>query len=228
MPAFTYQADGLVDGDTFTAAPSITAGVQDTDTLGKYDIVIGGTLRNSGSYSITYVNGTLYIVECFYTVTVTDGTGGGEYAEGDTVTVTANDRSGYTFTKWSSGDGVSFADSKAKTTTFTMPAKSVTVKANYTRNSSENNGGGSGDSGNSGGSGNNGGNSGDNRNNGGGGSTNPGNGNSTPQIPVTPPAQNTNLGSEATPGTGTTPVNPGTGNTVRPGTGSGGNTGISA
>ena len=226
MPAFTYRADGLVNGDTFTTAPSITASVQNTDTLGKYDIAInGGTLRNSESYHITYVNGTLKIVECFYTVTVTDGTGGGEYAEGDTVTVTANDRSGYTFTGWSSEDGVGFADSKAKTTTFTMPAKSVTVKANYTRNSSGgNNGGGSGDGGNSGGSGNNGGgNSGDNENNGGqgsggGDSTNPGNGSNTPQIPVIPPADNTNPGNEATPGTGTTPVNPGTGNTVRPGT----------
>lgn len=225
MPALTYRADGLVNGDTFTKAPSITAGVQNTDTLGKYDIVInGGTLQNSESYHITYVNGTLKIVERFYTVTVTDGTGGGEYAEGDTVTVTANDRSGYTFTGWSSEDGVGFADSKAKTTTFTMPAKSVTVKANYTRNSSGgNNGGGSGDGGNSGGSGNSGGgNSGDNGNNGGGGSTNPGNGNTTPQIPVIPPAENTN------PGTGTTPVNPGNGNTSRPGSGSGSGTGTPA
>ena len=231
MPAFTYRADGLVNGDTFTTAPSIIAGVQNTDTLGKYDIVInGGTLRNSESYHITYVNGTLNIVERFYTVTVTDGTGGGEYAEGDTVTVTANDRSGYTFTGWSSEDGVGFADSKAKTTTFTMPAKSVTVKANYTRNSSGgNNGGGSGDGGNSGGSGNNsGGNSGDNRNNGGGGSTNPGNGSTTPQIPVIPPAENINPGNEATPGTGTTPVNPGNGNTSRPGTTPGSGTGTPA
>ena len=231
MPAFTYRADGLVNGDTFTTAPSIIAGVQNTDTLGKYDIVInGGTLRNSESYHITYVNGTLNIVERFYTVTVTDGTGGGEYAEGDTVTVTANDRSGYTFTGWSSEDGVGFADSKAKTTTFTMPAKSVTVKANYTRNSSGgNNGGGSGDGGNSGGSGNNGGgNSADNRNNGGGGSTNPGNGSTTPQIPVIPPAENINPGNEATPGTGTTPVNPGNGNTSRPGTTPGSGTGTPA
>ena len=231
MPAFTYRTDGLVNGDTFTKAPAITAGAQDTDTLGKYDIVInGGTLRNSESYSITYVNGTLNIVERFYTVTVTDGTGGGEYAQGDTVTVTANEKNGYTFTGWSSGDGVAFADSKAKTTTFTMPTKSVTVKANYTRNSSGgNNGGGSGDGGNSGGSGNNsGGNSGDNRNNGGGGSTNPGNGSTTPQIPVIPPAENINPGNEATPGTGTTPVNPGNGNTSRPGTTPGSGTGTPA
>ena len=232
MPALTYRAEGLVNGDTFTTAPSITAGTQNTDTLGKYDIVIsGGTLRNSESYSITYVNGTLNIVERFYTVTVTDGTGGGEYAEGETVTVTANDRSGYTFTGWSSGDGVAFADSKAKNTTFTMPAKSVTVKANYTRNSSGGNtGGGSGDGGNSGGSGSNsGGNSGGNGNNGGGGSTNPGNGNTTPQPSVTQPADtNTNPGNETALGTGTTPAGPGSGNTVRPGTAPGSGTGTPA
>lgn len=228
MPAFTYRADGLVNGDTFTKAPSITVGAQNTDILGKYDIVIkGGTLRNSGSYQITYVNGILNIAERFYTVTVTDGAGGGEYAEGDTVTVTANERNGYTFTGWSSKDGIAFADSKAKNTTFTMPAKSVTVKANYTRNSSGgNSGGGSGDGGDSGGSG--GGNAGGNGNNGGQGSgaggTNPGNGNTPPQIPAIPPAQNTNPGNGAV--TGKTPVNPGHGNASgqRAGSGSGAGT----
>ena len=231
MPAFTYRAEGLVNGDTFTTAPSITAGAQNTDTLGKYDIVIsGGTLRNSESYRITYVNGTLNIVERFYTVTVTDGTGGGEYAEGDTVTVTANERNGYTFTGWSSEDGAAFADSKAKTTTFTMPAKSVTVKANYTRNSSGgNNGDGSGgNGGSSGGNENNGGSGGNDegQGSGGGGSTNPGNGNTTPQPSVTQPTDtNTSPGNETAPGTGTTPVNPGSGNTVRPGTAPGSGTG---
>lgn len=52
MPAFTWRADGLVNGDTFTKSPSITADIQDTDILRKYDIVInGGTLQNSESYS---------------------------------------------------------------------------------------------------------------------------------------------------------------------------------
>ena len=248
MPPFTYKAPGLVNGDTFTADPAMTAGVQDTDTLGKYDIVIsGGTLRNSESYNITYVNGILNIVECFYTVTVTDGTGSGEYAEGDTVTVTADERNGYTFTGWSSGDGVAFADSKAKTTTFTMPAKAVAVKANYTRNSSGGNtGGGSGDGGNSGGSGDNGGtggnsgsggNSDDNGNNGGGensggqdsGSTGPGNGTTAPQIPAIPSA-GTNIapGNGAAPGTGTTLANSGKGNAAKPGTSLGSGAGTPA
>ena len=231
MPPFTYKAPELVNGDTFTADPSMTAGVQDTDILGKYDIVIsGGTLRNSESYNITYVNGILNIVERFYTVTVTDGTGSGEYAEGDTVTVTADERNGYTFTGWSSGDGVTFADSTAKTTTFTMPAKAVAVKANYTRNSSGGNTGGGG--GNSGGNENNGGTGGGdsgNGNNGGNGSTNPGNGNTTPQPSVTQPTDtNASPGNGANPGTGTTPVNPGNGNTSRPGAGSGSGAGTPA
>ncbi len=210
MPALTWRADGLVNGDTFTTAPAVTAGAQNTNTLGKYDIAIsGGTLRNGGSYRITYVNGTLRIVERLYTVTVTDGAGGGEYAEGDTVTVTAHDRSGYTFTGWSSGDGVVFADSRARTATFIMPAKSVTVKADYTRNSGGSTGGsdGSGNSGgNSGGSGNSGGK--------GSGSKNPVNGNTAPQSPVIPPAENTGPGNGAAPGTGKAPTNPGNGNTA--------------
>lgn len=207
MPAFTYIAAGLVNGDTFTKDPSMTTSVQNTDTLGRYDIVInGGTLRNSGSYQITYANGILNITECFYNVTVVNGTGGGEYAEGDTVTVTANDRSGYTFTGWSSADGVTFANNSARTTTFTMPAKAVTVKADYSRNSSGNNGGGSGGNGNSGGFAGNsgGGNAGGNEENGGqdseGNNTNPGNGNLSRPVPQ-PAGVGTNPGNETAPGT---------------------------
>ena len=69
-----------------------------------------------------------------YKVTIIDGSGDGNYSEGDTVTIIANKKSGYTFTGWSSGDGVTFQDSKAETTTFKMPAKAVTVMANFSTN----------------------------------------------------------------------------------------------
>ena len=69
-----------------------------------------------------------------YKVTIIDGSGDGNYSEGDTVTIIANKKSGYTFTGWSSGDGVTFEDSKAETTTFKMPAKAVTVMANFSTN----------------------------------------------------------------------------------------------
>lgn len=56
-------------------------------------------------------------------------TGGGSYAEGDTVTLTATPDSGYHFTGWTSSDGVTFANASSESTTFTMPAGDVTVRA---------------------------------------------------------------------------------------------------
>ena len=55
--------------------------------------------------------------------------GDGSYAEGDTVTINAGSRSNYTFSGWSSSDGVTFADINSTSTTFVMPARNVTVTA---------------------------------------------------------------------------------------------------
>ena len=80
-----------------------------------------------------------------YTVAVNGGTGGGEYAVGATVTVTANaPASGQQFDKWTVNSGsVTLANAASSTTTFTMPAEAVSVTATYKTNT----GGGSGDSG---------------------------------------------------------------------------------
>lgn len=135
LPAFTYTVTGLVDGDAVTTAPTMSTAADGT-AAGTFDITItGGVVANAASYSITHTKGTLTVAELLFTATVTNGTGGGSYAEGATVTITANDRSGYTFTGWSCVD-VTFANATAKTTTFTMPAKAVTVTANYRKNSS--------------------------------------------------------------------------------------------
>ena len=78
------------------------------------------------TYAIGYEEGTSYAV------TVNSGTGGGDYAEGATVTITADAApSGKVFDKWTTSDGVTFANASSATTTFTMPAKAVTVTANY-------------------------------------------------------------------------------------------------
>ena len=78
------------------------------------------------TYAIGYEEGTSYAV------TVNSGTGGGDYAEGATVTITANAApSGKVFDKWTTSDSVTFANASGATTTFTMPAKAVTVTANY-------------------------------------------------------------------------------------------------
>jgi len=67
-----------------------------------------------------------------YTVTVNSGSGGGSYATNATVTITANAApSGKVFDKWTTSDGVNFANASATTTTFTMPAKNVSVTATY-------------------------------------------------------------------------------------------------
>ncbi|MBQ9721592.1 MAG: S-layer homology domain-containing protein, partial [Oscillospiraceae bacterium] len=83
------------------------------------------------TYAIGYEEGTSYAV------TVNSGTGGGDYAEGATVTITADAApSGQVFDKWTTSDGVSFANANSATTTFTMPTKAVTVTATYRNTSS--------------------------------------------------------------------------------------------
>lgn len=66
-----------------------------------------------------------------YMVTVTKGTGGGEYEEGVSVTLTANTPgAGERFTGWTL-TGVSVADTTQTEITFNMPANAVTATANY-------------------------------------------------------------------------------------------------
>jgi hypothetical protein len=70
--------------------------------------------------------------EIKYGVTVNNGTGDGEYRPGDTVTITADaPANGKVFDKWTSNDGVTFADAAAMTTTFKMSSKAVAVTATY-------------------------------------------------------------------------------------------------
>ena len=87
-----------------------------------------------------------------YTVTLSgtgiNATGGGSYEAGQTVTVTAGTRSGYTFQSWTT-TGVELTDPTNASVSFTMPANDVTLTANWTANST---GGGSTGSGSSGGS----------------------------------------------------------------------------
>ena len=79
-----------------------------------------------------------------FTVTVRNGSGSGEYKSGETVTITADRRSGYTFEKWTVNSGnVTLAKETDCTTTFTMPAENVTVTATYRYNGGSGSGSGS-------------------------------------------------------------------------------------
>ena len=72
-----------------------------------------------------------------YAVTVNnsyaDASGAGSYAAGSVVTVSAGNRSGYTFNGWTTDSGVDFDDANAAETTFIMPDGNVTVTANWSR-----------------------------------------------------------------------------------------------
>lgn len=134
LPTFTYTITGLVGSDAVITAPTMSTNT-DGATAGTFDItILGGEVSNATSYDITYAKGKLIVAERLFHATVTNGTGSGSYQKGATVTITANDKIGYTFIGWSGLD-VTFANVTAKTTTFTMPAKAVMVTANYRENS---------------------------------------------------------------------------------------------
>ena len=82
-----------------------------------------------------------------YAVTVNnsyaDASGAGSYAAGSVVTVSAGNRSGYTFNGWTTDSGVAFDDANAAETTFIMPDGNVTVTANWSKNSGSSSGGSS-------------------------------------------------------------------------------------
>ena len=150
-PEFTYNKKevdkSLADGDTFTN-PVLATNATNTAHTGEYEITVsGGTLKNKSgadvknNYIVAYKNGIFKIVDAVYDVTVVDGTGSGKYSEGQKVVIKANDKSGYTFTGWSGTEGVVFADASARETSFTMPAKGVTVTANFRSNGSGGSGG---------------------------------------------------------------------------------------
>jgi uncharacterized repeat protein (TIGR02543 family) len=64
-----------------------------------------------------------------YAVTVNNGTGGGSFAAGDKVSITADALSGKIFDSWTGS--VDFVNAGSPATSFVMPANAVTVTATY-------------------------------------------------------------------------------------------------
>ena len=97
-----------------------------------------GTKVDAGSSQSFSANTTVYAIwkdlaVAKYDVTVNGGSGSEKYAEGDTVTITANaPDTGKQFKEWMvvSG-GITLASSTSATTTFTMPAGNVEVTAEF-------------------------------------------------------------------------------------------------
>ncbi len=124
------------------AAVTITATVPGGQRFTSWTVNEGGvTLADASSATTTFIMPAQAVTVTAnfenipaptYLVTVNGGTGGGEYAEGDTVTITATIPSGQRFTGWTVNEGgVTLADASSATTTFTMPAQAVTVTANF-------------------------------------------------------------------------------------------------
>ena len=104
------------------------------DTASESNETVVLTLTSKTTYELGTPNAaTVTIVNTpIYTITAANGTASPSVAAtGATVTITADaPAAGKAFDKWTSND-VTFANAASSTTTFTMPAKNVTVTANY-------------------------------------------------------------------------------------------------
>lgn len=133
----TITAGGTNGTGTFTLPSALADQTCGTD---YYAYIIAENVNGEyqTDYASTPVQITIPAVVSTFPVTVTAGTLSNgnttkEYAPGETVTITADTApTGQRFKGWSVESGaVTLADSTGTTTTFSMPAEAVSVKAEY-------------------------------------------------------------------------------------------------
>ena len=96
---------------------------------GNYEIRYKAKFNYDASPSITVTVPESGVAS--YSLTVNNGTGGGVFTEGASVTITANEpATGKRFSGWTL-DGISGLDTTQRSLTFNMPAGNVTATANY-------------------------------------------------------------------------------------------------
>ena len=122
VPGGTTQAYTAPIAVTGTEGQSIT-------TVIKAMAVKSG-MQDSSVETFTY---TIQLPVSKYDVTVINGSGSGQYAQGETVTIIASAApSGQQFKEWEIVSGnIALASSTSETTSFTMQAEEVSVKAIY-------------------------------------------------------------------------------------------------
>ena len=105
-----YQFDGWYEGATLVSSSA------------SYNFSVSGNRTLEARFSLIQ-----------YTVTVNSGTGGGNFAAGATVNITAAAApAGQQFKNWTTASaGVTFSNANNASTSFVMPANAVTVTANY-------------------------------------------------------------------------------------------------
>jgi len=139
----TVNAGGTLivpQGGTLTVTNTGTI-VNNGAIVNSGSIVNNGTITNHAGSTYTGANptGTGSFTPppsgAAYALTVINGTGSGSYAEGATVTITANPApDGQRFKEWSISPEVTFAEGTSKTSQtakFTMPAQAVNATAAY-------------------------------------------------------------------------------------------------
>ncbi|MBQ7682499.1 MAG: InlB B-repeat-containing protein, partial [Oscillibacter sp.] len=99
--------------------------------------LVNGVAMQPGA-TITLSANTVIMAEWnepeLYTVTVSNGEGGGQYQQGETVRITAaptRGESSFTVWTWTGPENFAISDIMSTDTTFTMPAGDVSVTANY-------------------------------------------------------------------------------------------------
>ena len=148
---FADQETGAytVTGTADAGSEILYGGTEKIYASSKGRFTVSGTLdTNSGILSLSAKDSAgnesaqqlaLITRQTRYAVTVNnsyaDVSGAGSYAAGIVVTVCAGSRDGYIFNGWTSDSSVAFDDASAAETTFTMPEGSVTVTANWSRDS---------------------------------------------------------------------------------------------
>ena len=121
---------GRTNGTKYTEAIDVTGREGQSVQTRIKAIAVKSGMKDSGAVTFTY---TIQIPASKYTVTVTGGSTTGEYAQGETVTITAGAApEGQQFKEWVVESGnITLADSTGETTSFTMPAGEVKVRAVY-------------------------------------------------------------------------------------------------
>ena len=137
--SYSLTVNNGTGGGVFTEGTSVTITANAPATGKKFSgwTIVGISGLDTTQTSITFnmpantVTATANYEDIEYTVTVNDGTGGGEYKEGASVTITANEPTiGKKFSGWTI-EGISGLDTTQTSLTFNMPANAVTATANY-------------------------------------------------------------------------------------------------
>ncbi len=148
------SGNGTVSANVYSAAKdtwvTLTAAPDTGYRFKEWQVVDGGVTITDNKFTMPDNHVTLkaifeQIPATAYQVAVNGSyattSGAGSYSAGDIVTVNAGSRSSYTFSGWTSADGIIFASVNSATTTFTMPAGNVTVTASWSYNGSSGGGG---------------------------------------------------------------------------------------